>query len=210
MSDHLTTIQIEGYGRRQLSGRELLTVSDHLGICEACSRRVERALSGDAAYLALRSSVFHETPEESASAERAHLTFEQIAGMVDGALAREESPIVQDHLSCCEQCALAVEDLRAFRDQVAPEINRKRQLPPVKPATETHWRGLISTLSAWWPKSPALVYGSALAAILVVATGWVAWQSLRGTETGPEPGVATTSTRPSPELLPESAAVIAR
>ena len=210
MSDHLTTIQIEGYGRRQLSGRELLAVSDHLGICETCSRRVERALRGDAAYLALRSAVFSETPEGVASAERAHLTFEQIVGMVDGVLAGEELPIVQDHLSCCEQCALAVNDLRAFRDQVAPEIDRKRPLPSVKSTTETRWRSLISALSAWWPKSPALVYGSALAALLMVATGWVAWQSLRGTGAGPELNVATSSTGPAPQALPESALVIAR
>lgn len=61
MSDHLTQIQIEGYGRRPLPAAEWLFVSEHLSGCEACRRRVEESVDDEATYLALKSGVFDET-----------------------------------------------------------------------------------------------------------------------------------------------------
>ncbi|HWP45309.1 MAG TPA: hypothetical protein VNO14_18850, partial [Blastocatellia bacterium] len=69
---------------------ELLPVSDHLSECEQCRRQIERALNGDAAFLALRSEVFGEAAEVSSShVARSHLTEEQAALYVDGSLSGE-------------------------------------------------------------------------------------------------------------------------
>jgi hypothetical protein len=188
LSDHLTQTQIEDYSRRSLPALDLLSVSDHLGLCDACRRQVQRALNGDAAYLALRSELFDQTNLFSSHTARAHLTFEQIVGSVDATIAGEELQIVKDHMACCQQCLLAVEDLRAFKDQIGPELERQDQLSPVSVTSEKGWHRWIM----FWPKS--LVFGSALAALLLAASGWMVWQAITGTDREP----VTSGTAPSP------------
>jgi len=205
MSDHLTQTQIEDYGRRSLTALDLLSVSDHLGLCDACRRQVQRALNGDAAYLALRSGLFDETDLLSSPTERAHLTFEQIVGSVDATLAGEELQVVEDHLACCQQCALAVDDLRAFKDQIEPELDRQLSSGSVSNEKGRH-RWVM-----FWPKS--LVFGSALAALLLAASGWMVWQALEGAKEEPKTTVLTPSPAPSvpisPAATPGSAETIA-
>jgi hypothetical protein len=75
--------------------------------------------------------------------------------------------------------------------------------------TESRWRRLTETLSSFWPKSPALAFGSAFATILLVATGWVMWRSLQ--KTNPAPEIAqTVQPNSSTQALPETAMIIAR
>jgi hypothetical protein len=194
MSDHLTQTQIEDYSRRSLSAVDLLSVSDHLGLCDLCRRQVQRALNGDAVYLALRSELFDQTELFSSLTGRAHLTFEQIVGSVDATLAGEELQIVKDHLACCQQCALAVDDLRVFKDQIELELDRQDQPSSENVTSERHrW-------SMFWPKP--LVFGSALAALLLVASGWMVWQALNRTKEEPRTALVTPSPAPSISLSP--------
>jgi hypothetical protein len=118
LSDHLTQNQIESYGRRPLPAPEWLLVSDHLGVCEACCQKVEESLDNEAVYFALRSGVFAEV-EAPPTAERAHLSFDQLAAIAEERLANEELQTAKDHLSWCQECKTAVYDLRYFKDQVA-------------------------------------------------------------------------------------------
>jgi anti-sigma factor RsiW len=216
LSDHLTQTQIEGYGRRPLPAAEWLFVSEHLSGCEACRRRVEESVDGEATYLALKSGVFDETGPRPLSAERAHLAFEQMAGYVDMALGAEELRVVKDHLAWCEECEAAVDDLRAFKDQVAPELERENRLSPMGVAAESRWRRMVTAMTSFWPKSPAPVFGSALAIFLLAAASWLGWQALRGSKAGPEVVVRAPAPSVSPSVLPTStpegasAAVIAR
>ena len=94
--EHLTQKQVEDYSSHQLSAAELLAVSDHLGECEVCRVRVEGALSGDVAFLALHEDAFGENNFASA-----HLTTGQTADYVDQNLAGEALQMVEDHLSGC-------------------------------------------------------------------------------------------------------------
>jgi hypothetical protein len=198
LSDHLTQTQIEDYSRRSLPALDLLTVSDHLGLCDACRRETQRALNGDAAYLALRSELFDQPQLFSSLAERAHLTFEQIVGSVDATIAGEELQIVQDHLACCQQCALAVDDLLAFKDQIEPELELQDRLTSESMTSE---KGRHRRLM-FWPKS--LVFGSALAALLLTASGWMVWQALKGTKE--EPGTTVMTPSPGPSVPVSSGA----
>jgi hypothetical protein len=210
LSVHLTKHQIEGYGRRALSPVELLSVSEHLGICGACRQQVQRALDGDAAYLALRSELFRETEFLSSSAGRTHLTLEQIAGLVDAVLAGEELQTVKDHLTCCQQCELAVDDLRAFKDQVV--LEGEDRLAPMNVAAENGWHRLIATLSSIWPKP--LVFGTALAALLFIGASWLVWQEILIKETNrtvtTTPPVASVETSQKSIQEGAAAAIIAR
>jgi hypothetical protein len=191
LSDHLTKHEIEGYGRRALSPVEVLSVTEHLGLCGACRQQVQRALDDDAAYLALRSELFREAEFSSSLSGRTHLNFGQIAGWLDATLIGEELQAVKDHLTCCQLCELAVNDLRAFKDQVV--LDGEDQLSPRNVPTEKSWHRLIATLASFWPKP--LVLGTALAGLLLVAASWLVWQAILMDETN-ETNRAVTTTSP--------------
>lgn len=201
MSDHLTQTQIADYGRRPLPPAEWLFVSGHLSACEVCRLRVEEVVDSEATYLALKSKVFDEAEARSSVAERAHLTFEQVAGFVDETIAGGKLRAVKEHLAWCEECEAAVDDLRAFKEQVAPELEREGRRSPTGAATDSRWRHLITAMASFRPKSPALVFGSALA-ILLLAVGWLGWQALRGMKSKPEVAVIAPSPSVSPSVLP--------
>lgn len=187
--EHLTQKQIEDYSQRLLGGAELLAVSDHLAGCETCLGRLESSLNSDETFVALR----EETLDPDLTS---HLTPGQTADYVDQNLAGEELQIVSDHLTVCEQCVLAVEDLRAFRDEMAPSIDRVYR--PAAPAS-------TSSLGAWREKfvsffrlSPIPAFGSAALMVLILATvGWLIWRtpSERESEIVAAP---TPSLQPSP------------
>ncbi len=192
MSDHLTQNQIENYSRHSLPAADLLSVSDHLAFCETCRQQVQWALNSDAIYLALRSELFDRTQLFSPSTAYGHLTFEQIVGTVDATLAHDELQSVTDHLVCCQQCVMAVDDLRVFKEQIEPEL----VLPDQPPALD------LKSLTAWprwftlWPKS--LVFGSALAALLLAVSGLMLWQAFKVTKKdAPSTAVMTPSPAPS-------------
>jgi len=204
--EHLTQNQVDDYCRQHLRVAELLSVADHLGECEACRRRIECAMNGDAAFFALRSEVFGEAAEfSSPHLARAHLTAEQMAGYVDSNLSGEGLQMVADHLTNCEQCALAVDDLRTFSNQIAPSLEREYQPALVPPQTEGFWHRTVASLPAFFQKSPGLAFGAALAILLLVVTGWLIWQTPREKEPKQEMAVS-----PAPPPEPAPAHVVAQ
>jgi Putative zinc-finger len=213
LSEHLTQSQIEDYSRHNLPAADLLSVSNHLLVCEACSRQVERALNGDVAFFTLKSEVFAEML--SSPVGGAHLTLEQTTRYVDKALAGEELQAVKDHLADCEQCEMAVNDLGAFKEQVVPELNRKYQLAPV--IVENSRRRFVKALSSLLPRPPALIFGSALTALLLILAGWLIWEAPQWKETemaettpSPTTPTATPVVSPTPMLRDKPAIVMVR
>ena len=205
--EHLTQKQVEGYSLHQLSAAELLAVSDHLGECEVCRVRVEGALSGDVAFLALHDDAFGENGFDST-----HLTPAQTADYVDRNLAGEALQMVDDHLSGCEQCAFAVADLRAFRNEIAPSLNRRYGPAPVR---EGGWRQRFASL---FKVGPAPAFGAAALAVLVLATiAWLVWrrpqeqpQEVVVVSPTPTPPVSQPSPLPEPSLQPQTAPIVAQ
>ena len=188
--EHLTEQQIEAYFRRQLPAAELLSLTDHLGDCDVCERRIEGTQNGDGAFFELRSQVFDETGESAA-----HLTMQQAAAYVDRDLAGETLQMAEDHLSHCHECVLAVADLRAFRNEIAPSIDREYQ--PATVAAKEGRRGIFGFLSAPFRVAPAPAFAGVALALLVLATiGWLVW---RNTQQQSEPQIAET---PTPALQP--------
>jgi anti-sigma factor RsiW len=167
--EHLTSKQVEGYSLHQLPAAELLVVSDHLGECDACRSRVESALSNDAAFVALH----EEALSENGSA--GHLSTEQTADYVDRHLSGEALQFVNDHLTGCEHCALAVADLRAFRNEIAPSLDREYGPTTAPAVVKTRWREKFVSLFRVAPV-PAFG-GAALAMLLLAAIAWIIWRS---------------------------------
>lgn len=223
MFEHLTQRQFEGYRRRQLEVAELLSVCDHLDECEACRRWAEGSGEGDAAFFALRSELFGEAAEDSHTrAAGAHLSAEETAAYVEGTLSGEPLRTASDHLTSCEHCALSIEDLRAFSEEVVPSLEREYR-PASAPSssvvthpTESFWRRAFASLPALFRVSPVPAFGAALAVILLAVFGWLMWRTTRPGEprqevvvnpsNNPQPApviVAPTPAPPEPAPTPE-------
>lgn len=149
MSKHITQNQAEDYCRQKLSPGELLSVSDHLGMCETCRQQVERALNGDAAFFALQSDLFGELTEvPSSSPAQTDPTLEEVAEYVDGMLAAEQLQLVK---AAGGKFGLAVDDLLTFKNRVAPELSREYRPLPVRATTETWWHRLAAYFRSHLP-----------------------------------------------------------
>ncbi|MET0626160.1 MAG: hypothetical protein ABW250_24715, partial [Pyrinomonadaceae bacterium] len=179
-------------------------MSDHIGECEVCRRQVEVATDGDATFYAVRSELFGAAAEGSAThASRAHLTAEESADYVDGTLSGERLRTASDHLSSCDHCAISIEDLRAFRDEVAPSLEREYRPAAMPASTESRWRRAFASLPSLFRVSPLPAFGAALAVMLLALTGWLVWRTTREREPSREVVVA-----PSPSLQPTPVAVV--
>ncbi|HET9528461.1 MAG TPA: zf-HC2 domain-containing protein, partial [Pyrinomonadaceae bacterium] len=185
--EHLTQKQVEDYSRQQLPASELLAVTDHLGRCDVCRARIQSAGNGEAAFFSLRSQTFDDAPQTVE-----HLTMDQTAAYVDRSLSGEELQFVTDHLLHCEQCNLATEDLREFRNEIAPSLDRDLQPASVPSPAESSWRKTLRSLTAPFRVSPVPAFGGALAILLLAVIAWIVWR----TPQQPEPQIAIA---PSPQ-----------
>lgn len=193
--EHLTQKQVEDYSQNSLTAAELLAVSDHLGECEMCRQRVEAGLNGDNAFFALHDETFGGNGFTSA-----HLTSDQTAEFVDKNLSGEALQVVTDHLGSCEQCALAVEDLRAFRNEIAPSLDREYRPAEVSVATRSSWREKFVSLFKVSPV-PALG-GATLAVILLAFIAWVVWRTPKNDHREEVAVIPSPSLQPSPAPVP--------
>ncbi len=206
--EHLTQKQVEDYSRNQLLATELLAVSDHLDECDLCRRRVEAGLNADGTFIALREETFGED-----GLSTAHLTSDQSAEYVDKNLSGDTLQFVVDHLGSCEQCALVVADLRAFRNEIAPSLDREYQPVEVAAATGSSWRERFVSL---FRISPVPAFGGAVVAVLLlVFIAWAFWRMPKGDHREevvvvPSPSFEPTPA-PGPSVQPEPApAVVAQ
>lgn len=169
--EHLTQKQIEDYSLHRLTPAELLAVSDHLNECETCRLHLESRLGSDASFVAVHEQVMNE------NGARVHLTNQQNADYIDQNLRGEALEFVNDHLSSCEQCAVAVKDLRAFRNNIAPSLDREYGPTTAEPVAKTGWREKFITL---FKAAPVPAFGGAVLATLLLATiGWIIWRTPR-------------------------------
>ena len=205
--EHLSQKQVEDFSRNNLPATELLAVSDHLDECDLCQRRVEAGLNGDGAFFGFHDETFAENGLSSV-----HLTVDQTAEYVDKNLSGEALQVVTDHLGSCEQCALAVEDLRAFRNEIATSLDREFRPAEVPVTRGSSWRGRFVSL---FRVSPVPAFGgAALAIILLVFIGWVVWRMPRAERREevvvvPSPSLQPTPA-PVPSVQPEPVAVVAQ
>jgi hypothetical protein len=193
---HLTQKQIEDYCKHQLAGAEVLSVTDHLSACEICRMQIQAVGNGDAAFFDLRSQVFEEGIENGA-----HLTMDELAAYVDRHLSGDELRVLDDHLTHCQECVLAVNDLREFRNEIAPSLDREYQ-PPTSPAMPAHTpsRGSLAAFVARLRASvgPAFAAGT-LAILLLSLIAWFVWRKpqQREQQIANTPGPVS---QPSPEV----------
>jgi hypothetical protein len=204
LGEHLSQKQIEDYCRQRLVVADLLAVSDHLDGCEVCRLQIERAMSGDATFFALRGEVFGETAEVGSShLVRTHLTAEQTARFVDRMLSSDELQTITDHLTHCQYCALAVDDLQTFKEQVAPSLDHEyRPATTVPTVTESWWQRTVGALFAPFQNSPTLAFGTALTVLVLAVTGWLIWRTQQPKAPQQDIVVKEPETPPAPSPAP--------
>ena len=192
--EHLTQKQIEDFSKYRLDPVELLTVDDHVADCESCRFRVEAGMNGDAALFALHSETFGDELT-------VHLTADQTAEYVDKNLSGEALQVVTDHLAGCEQCLMALENLRAFRNDIAPSLDREYQPAAVVPPSvvKESW---FTRFGSLFRVSPIPAFGGAALAILLLAiVAWLVWRTPN--ERQPQLAEAPTPvSQPSPSAEP--------
>jgi len=218
---HLTQKQIEDYCKHELPAAEVLSVTDHLGACEVCRAQIEAVGNGDAAFFELRSQVFEYAIENGAELTSAHLTMDQTAAYVDRHLAGEELRVVDDHLTHCDECVLAVNDLRGFRNEIAPSLDREYQpesdVAAVPSPVYTPRSGSLAAFAARVRATflPAVAFG-ALAILLLSLIAWLAWRKPQEHEPqiantpGPASQPSASPEITSPESVPPAPAVVAQ
>jgi Putative zinc-finger len=196
VTEHLSPGQIEDYRRQKIAPAELLDVDDHLAECAECRRSVESVLNNDAVGL------YADLAAEAAVGP--HLTFEQSAAYVDGLLTGEDRRMIEDHLASCSGCAPVVADLRAFRNEIAPELEREYRPKEVAEeaaegaAQPASWRDrIVAALPAPFLKIPLWAYAPAL--LLLAVAGWMAWRATLK-QTSPQIVITSPTLAPSPSI----------
>jgi putative zinc finger protein len=186
VTEHLSSAQIVAYQRRMLMPAELLGVDDHLAECAECRRLIESTLNNDVAGL------YADLTAEAAAGP--HLSFDQSAAYVDGLLTGEDRRMIEDHLASCALCAPLTDDLRAFRNEIAPELDREyspQNLTERDPKPPWPHRA-AAAMRAVLPQIPSWIY----AALVLLLTAVAVWSigALRRTE----PEIAHKSPTPAP------------
>jgi anti-sigma factor RsiW len=208
--EHLNKKQLQDYLSQQLGVAELLTVSEHLDGCEACRQRVQAEMNGDLPFLSMHAELANEP-----GVSNGHLNEAQTADYVDKNLGAEEQQFATDHLSTCELCQLAVADLRAFRNEIAPSIDNDYHpiITPTTKPTRSRWRQLFGI----FPKltSPAPAFFAALMVILFGTATWIVWRATRPASYVatsptplPQPSINSESPTPAATSSPEEAAPV--
>lgn len=162
MSRHISSIQVEDYYKHRLSTAELLEVDDHLSQCVDCRRLIESRMAASAVLL------YGDLASESTIDP--HPTFEQSAAFVDGLLTGDERRSLEDHLASCAQCAPLIDDLRSFRNQVAPQLDHEVQ-PRLVPGSNNASPSKSASF-----KFPMWLYASIGAVLLLSIAAWVVWR----------------------------------
>lgn len=190
-TEHLSQVQLIGYGARTLDSEELLAVDRHLASCDSCHDRLAGMLPNAS-----------ERPYDlSIGEEPFHLDYDQhIMPYVDGVANEIDREIIESHIALCSQCAEDIRDLEEFRQQaLQPD-------PSVK----------VSRWMDHWPQtwSPRLAAAGVIALVILGLTPayllWTRNRTLQPQQAGPvpPPGVDRPPVNePSPGSSPGQVAV---
>ncbi|HEV3410360.1 MAG TPA: zf-HC2 domain-containing protein, partial [Chthoniobacterales bacterium] len=172
MAEHLMQTQLQRYRERKLSAAELQKIDEHISECAAC-RELLNSYLGDLAER--RAALVDYWPEMLArlGAKQEHLSYDEIADLVDGELQNGVLRQVQAHLNACAECAERVQDLTAFREEVQAErLVEERETAP------TFWQRFREfQLPRLTPVQ--LVPIAAAAAVVISVAVWLSWSSMR-------------------------------
>src|SRR5689334_18721015 len=98
MPEHLPSQMIEQFIARKLAPADLLTVAQHLAVCDHCRAQSNQLKNTNSGVLYLRGNLQEEFAEHS------HLSYEQLAAFVDSSLNQAERETAAKHIAACGAC----------------------------------------------------------------------------------------------------------
>ena len=165
MSEHLSQIQLAGYGRRTLDADELLAVDRHLASCDDCYQRFTNLLP-----TVLAESRPAHVPSSESIEEAFHLDHDKhLVAYVDGTSNDIDREIIQSHIALCADCAEDLRDLQEFRQQPVWTAT-------AKPLPRRDW------MAQWqWPRflTPQLTALAIVVLLLGITAAVVLWTTQR-------------------------------
>lgn len=135
-----------------------------------------------------------------------------------GELCADEREHVTAHLTQCAECAQEYRLALSIHDWSAPAAARHAAAFSAQPDTNLKHSAPAQPDISWWQragawlmmpglKAPALIVGTALAALVLLAIGWLVWQTRQKTDLPPETADATPAPVVTPSLIPTQAPV---
>ena len=121
---HLSDLDLDRYRAHRMPRAELMASDDHLSDCDACTRRL-RSAAEPRTLDSIEASLLN-----MVECKTGHLSFEQMAGLVDGELAEPDKEVFDAHITYCRQCGEEVRDL--FQEKAAIS-GRHRAYAPGSP-----------------------------------------------------------------------------
>ncbi|HEV8482193.1 MAG TPA: hypothetical protein VGV87_01435 [Blastocatellia bacterium] len=130
---HLSEDDIVRYRSRRMPPADLLAADAHLALCDPCHGRLI-----DWQKMSEKTGSAARAFDEAAQGEVTHLSYDQLAKLVDEELSDIDREIAESHLGLCSQCEIELNDLREVRSRMAspakeyaPERKRaSRARPP--------------------------------------------------------------------------------
>ena len=122
---HLSEEDIVRYRSRRMPPADLLAADAHLSLCDACHGRVI-----DWSKLNEKEAAASRAFDPAARSEVTHLTYDQLAGLLDDELGEIDREIAESHLDLCSLCATELNELRDFRSTMtspAKEYEREKK-----------------------------------------------------------------------------------
>lgn len=117
MPEHLPSQMIELFIARKLAPADLLTVAQHLAVCDICRTQSNQLKNTSSGILYLRSNLQEEFTEHS------HLSYEQLAAFVDSSLNQAERETAAVHIAACAACAKEVQELELLKSSLVTYPN---------------------------------------------------------------------------------------
>src|SRR5262245_24654767 len=163
---HLSDQELERYRDRRMSSRELLASDDHLAECSDCGSRL---WSGAGSTEALDS--IEETLVAGSSIVSGHLTFDQMAALVDNAVTEPDRELFDTHLAYCSGCRDEVGDLLRDKSMIQGARDKayapsRRALPARAPERARGIAASSRVTSFRWALQ------AAAAAVIVLLVSW--------------------------------------
>lgn len=124
---HLSEDEIVRYRDRTLPPASLLAADSHLALCDICHGRIVEwpGLNEDVGATA-------RAFDEAAAGAITHLTYEQLAALVDEQIDDIDREILKSHLELCPPCETEFNDLRDIRSTMEARAKEMKEQAPAR------------------------------------------------------------------------------
>lgn len=124
---HLSEDDIVRYRSRNMVPGELLAADSHLALCDIChGRMIEWPLLSE--MVSGAGNAF----DGAVGGEITHLTYEQLAALVDDQIDDIDREILSSHLDLCPACETELNDLREVRSTMAARAQDTKEFAPAR------------------------------------------------------------------------------